>query len=178
VQTFVGAILAVSVAALHVDTRIEPPVVAVAAPRPDTTSSPLVYFAGRWMCVGGNPAGRTLVADVVFTPRMQDHWIESHHIDRPPGRYESTSLWSLASPPAGGLATVVYDNFGGSRRFGSRGFVDGTIVWTRDTTESDSRLETFTYRRTSDSVYWYAWHVRRTPGAAPVLGDSATCRRT
>jgi len=146
-------------------------------PALDSASSPLQFFVGRWSCAGGTPSGRVLIADVVFTPRMQGHWLESHHVDRPPGRYESLGMWSLAEPPSRESATVVYDNFDGARRFNTSGFLDGVVVWTRDTSETDARLETFTYRRMSDSSYWYAWHVRRSPDTPLVLGDSATCRR-
>lgn len=150
----------------------------MAVSTPADTASPLMFFSGHWSCAGGTPAGRVLLADVLFTPTMNAHWLESRHVDRPPGRYESISLWSLDPSSDSATGTVVYDNFGGARRFTSRVPIAGTVVWTRDTTEAGARMETFTYRRVSDSTYWYAWHVRREPGKPIVLGDSATCRRS
>jgi hypothetical protein len=144
----------------------------------DSAASPLSYFSGHWSCAGGTPAGRVLTADVDFTPAMNGRWLEVRHLDHPPGRYESLSLWGpLPGHADSVMTTIVYDNFGGSRRFFSSGWREGKVVWTRDTTEAGSRLETFTYQRVSDSAYWYAWHVRRADGTPVVLGDSATCQR-
>jgi hypothetical protein len=144
----------------------------------DSIASPLGFFAGHWSCVGGTPAGRVLVADVNITPAMNNRWLEVRHADRPPGRYQSLSLWVLGAPADSTTTTIVYDNFGGARRFDTQGWATDRIVWVRDTTEAGARMETFTYLHVSDSAYWYAWHVRRTPGAPLVLGDSATCRRS
>lgn len=140
----------------------------------DTASSPLAFFRGHWSCKGGTPSGRTLDADVDFTVAMNGRWLESRHVDRAPGRYEALQLWPLRADSA---LTTIYDNFGGARRFTTRGWTGDSVVWTRDTTETGARLETFTYRRLSDSTYWYAWHARRTADTPLVLGDSATCRR-
>jgi len=152
---------------------------APAAARPaaiDSVAPLAAFFEGAWHCRGGTPAGRTLEADVTFTSALGAHWMRSEHVDVTPGRYQSTSFWPTTASSSG-LATVIYDNFGGARRFlGSWG--TDSIVWTRDTTEAGARLETFTYRRTSPRSYWYAWHVRRTDGAPVTLGDSATCRRS
>lgn len=52
-----------------------------------------------------------------------------------------------------------------------------SVVLQRDTLEKGARPESFTYTPLSDSMYLYAWHVRRTPGQPVVLGDSAICQR-
>lgn len=107
---------------------------------------------------------------------LGDRFIQSAHHDEPPGRYMSLALWPTDTTQRQ-QATVVYDNFGGHRRFVSDRWGADSIVWVRDTTEAQARLETFTYRRTGPDAYWYAWHVRASPSRPIVLGDSATCRR-
>jgi hypothetical protein len=134
------------------------------------------FFVGAWRCSGGTPAGRVLDADVDFTTVLGDRFIQSAHRDEPPGRYLSSALWPTDTASRR-QATVVYDNFGGHRRFTSGPWSADSIVWVRDTTEEQARMETFTYRRAGPDAYWYAWHVRRAAGGPLVLGDSATCRR-
>lgn len=152
---------------------------AVAPARPATDSvAPLARFlVGAWTCRGGTPAGRTLSSDVRFGPVLGDRWLEVAHLDVPPGRYSSLALWPLAPADSAPLATVVYDDFGGARRFLLDGWKPDSVVLVRDTTERGARPERFTYRRTSPTSYWYAWHVRRDASGPEVLGDSATCTR-
>jgi hypothetical protein len=144
-------------------------------PPPDSLPPLARFLVGTWRCNGGTPAGRVLTSEVHFSTTLGDHFLESTHRDDPPGRYMSTSLWPTKSGTP--LSTVIYDNFGGSRRFSTGAWSPDSLTWVRDTTEADARMETFTYRRVDDSRYWYGWHVRRAPGAPMVLGDSATCNR-
>jgi hypothetical protein len=151
-----------------------------AAPVRTATDSvaPLARFlVGAWTCRGGTPAGRTLSSDVRFGAVLGDRWLEVAHLDVPPGRYSSLALWPLAPADSAPLTTVVYDNFGGARRFLLDGWKSDSVVLVRDTTERGARGERFTYRRVSPNSYWYAWHVRRAASGPEVLGDSATCTR-
>jgi hypothetical protein len=143
------------------------------------TIPPLAAFLrGSWSCEGGTPAGKTLSGETQFVSSLSDRWLESRHIDRSPGRYASVAEWPIMAPASNRPSMILYDNFGGARRFFASGWGVDSIVWVRDTTEAESRMETFTYRRQTDSTYWYAWHVRRAPPSGPtVLGDSATCTR-
>lgn len=140
----------------------------------DTVPSLARYLTGSWQCRGGTPSGKVMNARVTFRMALGGRFLQSEHADDPPGRYQSHALWPTDSAK-GSIAMVVYDNFGGARRFTARGWTADSVVWLRDTSESHARAETFTYRRTSDSAYWYAWRVAR-PGGGYVLGDSATCR--
>jgi hypothetical protein len=114
---------------------------------------------------------------VRFAALLGNRWLESSHVDVPPGPYASLALWPLSPADSSPPATVVYDNFGGARRFLVNGWTADSIVLVRDTTERGARLEQFTYRRVSPNTYWYAWHVRRAAGGPVVLGDSASCTR-
>ncbi|MEO7456119.1 MAG: hypothetical protein ABIY52_07635 [Gemmatimonadaceae bacterium] len=134
------------------------------------------FFTGSWSCSGGTPAGRQMNSDVVFTPVLDGHFLEARHVDRPPGRYESVAMWPLDTA-AGHFSTVVYDNFGGARHFAAEVSGAAAVVLVRDTLEQGARAESFTYRASSESTYWYAWYVRRAAGQPLALGDSATCHR-
>jgi hypothetical protein len=165
------------------------PPAAVTAPRKDTATitravatrdsvPPLARFlVGVWSCQGGTPAGRTLTSEVRFVAQLGDRWLQSAHVDVPPGRYSSLALWPLAPADSEPLTTVVYDNSGGARRFLLDGWTPDSVVLVRDRTERGARVEQFTYRRVSPDSYWYAWHVRRGTSGPTVLGDSATCTR-
>jgi hypothetical protein len=146
------------------------------SPSADTVPPLARFLEGRWHCRGGTPAGRVLESDVAFAMSLGARWLSSEHTDVPPGPYHAFSLWPTDTAHRA-LASTVYDNFGGARRFFGAWGTD-SIVWLRDTTEGGARLESFTYRRTSANAYWYAWHVRRANGAPVALGDSATCRRS
>lgn len=152
---------------------------AVVPARPATDSVPPLarFLVGAWTCRGGTPAGRTLSSDVRFGAVLGDRWLEVAHLDVPPGRYSSLAHWPLAPADSTPLATVVYDNFGGARRFLLDGWKSDSVALVRDTTERGARPERFTYRRESPNSYWYAWHVRRGASGPEVLGDSATCTR-
>ncbi len=141
----------------------------------DSEPALATFLVGRWSCRGGTPAGRRLDSQVFIRRAVGDHWLEVTHQDVPPGRYMSESLWPARS--RGRMASVVYDNFDGDRRFIAASWTADSIVWVRDTSEANARLESFTYRRMSPATYWYAWHVVRTRGTPIVLGDSATCAR-
>ena len=149
-----------------------------AAPRAaemDTLPPLARFLVGSWQCRGGTPAGRVLNGRVTFSAVLQDHWLAWEHEDVPPGRYNARSLWPTDT--AAPLASVVYDNFGGARRFLATAWSPDSIVWMRDSLEKNARRESFTYRRVSDRSYWYAWHVVRPGSTQMVLGDSATCSR-
>lgn len=135
------------------------------------------FLVGVWDCRGGTPSGRALASEVKFTSMLGDRWLQSTHVDVPPAPYSSLALWPVAPADSPAPSTVVYDNFGGARRFLLSDWTPDSVVLVRDTTERGARLETFTYRRVAPDSYWYAWHVRRGASGPPVLGDSATCKR-
>lgn len=101
--------------------------------------------------------------------------MEYHHRDRPPGQYEAISLWGPALRDSALATSVLYDNFGGHRRFLSTYSSSGEVTLVRDTTEAGARVERFTFRPRADGTLWFAWQVLR--GGTWALGDSLSCRR-
>jgi hypothetical protein len=114
---------------------------------------------------------------VTFTPELDGRWLAYSHVDRAPGRYRALALLGPLPADTGELKTVLHDNGGGQRRFSGRVPTGGALVIVRDSTEPGPRPERFTFRPTSDSTFWFAWELRRAPGAAWSLGDSLACRR-
>lgn len=135
------------------------------------------YLSGRWGCTGAFASGRPLAADVTFAADLGGRWLQYRHTDRAPGQFQAFALWGPLPGASHHLAAVLHDNAGGQRRFQSAGWREDAIVWGRDSTDPGARSERFTYRRTSDSTFWFAWEVRRAPAADWSVGDSLTCRR-
>jgi hypothetical protein len=156
---------------------LRPPLRATPPHQADSTAAWARYFAGRWGCAGGFPSGKLLRADVVFTPRLGGRWLEYHHTDRAPGRYEALALWGPAVGASQTVQNVLYDNFGGQRRFASDGWRNGALVFVRDSAEAGAREERFIFRERSESTFWFAWEVRRPNVPAWAVGDSLTCAR-
>jgi hypothetical protein len=134
------------------------------------------FFAGPWNCRGAFASGRPIAAEVTFTPVLGGRWLEYHHVDAAPGRYEALALWPGADT-ASPQPVVLYDNGGGHRRFIGSGWATDTVRLIRDSTDPGAHAERFTFRATSDSSYWFGWEIQRAPGAPWVLGDSLSCRR-
>ncbi|HEU4698930.1 MAG TPA: hypothetical protein VFS40_07115 [Gemmatimonadales bacterium] len=137
------------------------------------------WLEGRWGCTGAFASGRPIAADVAFAAELGNRWLAYRHMDRAPASYQAFALLGPLTPAdTGRLVAVLHDNGGGQRRFTSAGWRDGALVLLRDSTEAGARPERFIWRRTSDSTYWFAWELRRTPGGPWTLGDSLGCRRT
>ena len=141
----------------------------------DSASTWTRALSGPWTCAGAFANGKALAADIVFTPALGGRWLSYHHQDRDPGRYEATALLGPALRDSAMVATMIFDNFGGHRRFLPSASATGEITLVRDTTESGSRLERFTFRPRPDGTLWFGWEVGR--GGAWVLGDSLSCNK-
>lgn len=134
------------------------------------------FFAGHWGCHGAFASGKPIAADVTFTPELDGRWLQYRHADRPPTTYQALGLWGSVDS-SGRVVTVLHDNFGGMRRFASTGWRDGTLRFVRDSLDRAPAGERFTFRRSSDASFWFAYEVNRPGAAGWVLGDSLTCRR-
>ena len=141
----------------------------------DSASSWARALSGQWSCAGAFSNGKPLAADVGFTPALGGRWLSYHHQDRAPGRYEATALLGPAFRDSAMVASVIFDNFGGHRRFLPAAASTGEVTLVRDTTEAGARLERFTFRPRPDSTLWFGWEIGR--GGTWLLGDSLSCRR-
>ena len=53
------------------------------------------FFTGNWSCAGKFASGKTIEADVNFTPELDGKWLLYRHTDRPPGPFKALSLWGV-----------------------------------------------------------------------------------
>lgn len=150
------------------------PLAAQTVSQPDSGSTWSRALEGAWSCAGAFANGKSLAADLTFTRVLGGRWLSYHHKDRPPGQYEASSLWGPAQRDTAMTPTLLFDNFGGHRRFLPA--AAGTeVVLTRDSTDAGARVERFTFRRRADGTLWFAWEVGRQ--GAWALGDSLSCSR-
>jgi hypothetical protein len=141
----------------------------------DSTSTWAGFFAGRWSCAGAFANGQPLAADLEFSPVLAGRWLEYHHKDRPPGRYEARALWGPAERDTALATTALFDNFGGRRAFFVRAAHDSGVTLARDTSEPGARAERFRFQPRGAAAFWFAWEVQR--AGAWALGDSLACVR-
>jgi hypothetical protein len=146
----------------------------------DSSESWFKFFKGSWRCVGGFPSGRTLSAAVTFTPALSGKWLEYSHADEAPGTYKVEAMMGH-EPHDSGLVAVFHDNGGGIRAYRSPGWRDEALVFTKDTSMfrplngNPTAPDRFTYRKVSDSTFWFGWEVSR-PVGKWAIGDSLTCK--
>lgn len=132
-------------------------------------------LSGRWSCAGAFGSGKPLAADIEFTPVLAGRWVQYHHLDRAPGRYEASALLGPATFDSTLVPTTLFDNFGGHRRFQLTQSPENRITLLRDMSDPGARVERFVFEPRSQAQLWFAWEVQR--DGAWVLGDSLQCRR-
>lgn len=86
------------------------------------------FLSGEWSGEGAFASGKKIEADVSFASDLDGQWLAYRHADRPPGKYKAVGMWGYAK---GGddFVMTLNDNFGGARRFVSRGWEDGRVVF-------------------------------------------------
>lgn len=86
------------------------------------------FLSGEWTGEGEFASGKKIEADVSFSSDLDGQWLAYRHADRPPGKYKAAGMWGYAK---GGdeFVMTLNDNFGGARRFASRGWEDGRVVF-------------------------------------------------
>lgn len=133
-------------------------------------------LVGTWSCEGAFGSGKPLAADIRISSVLGSRWLAYHHKDRAPGRYEAFGHWGPVAPPPTALATtVLYDNFGGARRF-QLTFTEGGLTLDRDTTVAGAIVERFVFKPREAGRLWFAWEVYR--DNRWILGDSLGCRQS
>lgn len=173
--TLLGAALATSV----------PIVTQQPTPPAPLDSALIATFQGAWHCTGAFANGKAIESDMRFTADLDRHWLRVVHDDVPPNGYHAQSMWG-ADPNTGKLMAVIFDNFGGARRFTSAGW-NGKVVRFDVAALGDSasssvagnakRAERFTYTTTVNGTFRMRYEVSGDGRATWRLGDELLCSR-
>jgi hypothetical protein len=136
----------------------------------DSAPSLARFLAGSWRCAGGTPSGRVLNADVEFTTILGDRFISVRA-----SRSAARTIHVARAMAYRHRTAAAGDGRLRQLRRSPQVFADcwgaDSIVWVRDATAEQARMEMFTSKRTGLEAYWYAWHVRRAAEGPFVLGD-------
>jgi hypothetical protein len=169
-KTFI-AWLAFMVVGLAAPTRVE---AQQPAPPPILDSALVAAFQGSWHCAGAFANGNKIESDMTFSVDLDRHWLRLVHDDRPPNGYHAQSMWG-ADASTGKWMSMIFDNFGGARKFTSTGW-DGHGI------ELDGapgpRRERFTYVVESPSTFRTRYEVSGDAGVTWKLGDELLCTRS
>jgi hypothetical protein len=137
----------------------------------------LAEFEGRWSCHGSFPAsGKQIDSEIVFTPELEGAWLQVRHDDLLPNQFHAIELWGLDSGRKQFVA-LIFDNFGGMRKFTSTGWISDTLIWIGEpSTTAPFTTQRFVFSRPSPTQFTVNWEVKK--GSADWrLGDTLTCRR-
>jgi hypothetical protein len=134
----------------------------------------LQYFSGTWDCKGVFPSsGKAIESRLTFAPEIEGAWLSLHHDDLPPNKFHALELWGWDAKSSAFTATI-FDNFGGARRFSSKGWEDQTFIWNGDIPpNATSPSERFVFRKDSASQFTVNWEVNR--DSSWKVGDTLTC---
>jgi hypothetical protein len=164
-----------------------PSPVAAQGPKPPAPldSALVAAFQGSWHCAGAFANGKKIESDMTFTPDLDRHWLRVVHDDVPPNSYHAQSMWGT-DPGTGKLMAVIFDNFGGARRFTSAGW-SGRVVRFDIAAMGDSapssaarnmnRIERFTYTTGTAGTFGMRYEVSADGGQSWRLGDELRCTR-
>jgi hypothetical protein len=130
------------------------------------------YFTGHWRCAGAFASGKPIASDMVFTPELEDHWLQYRHDDQAPNRYHALSLWGIDARTHA-LVSVVHDNFGGVRTFASSGWDGQRVVF-----DDDADHARFSYTVDTPTAFRMRYEASRDSGRTWALGDSLRCVRS
>lgn len=128
---------------------------------------------GSWRCDGVFPAsGKTIASTMRFDVDLAGAAVLKHHDDIAPASYRAMEGWTYDAKGKQFNAAIV-DNFGGARRFSSRGWEGGTLAWT--SAPEVQPAQKFIYVRAANGVLRVDWQVMRDGNY--VVGDTLTCKR-
>jgi hypothetical protein len=146
-------------------------------PRPQIDPAVIQYFAGKWGCSGEFSNGKKIEADLVFTPDLDNHWLQYRHTDRPPGAFKSLGMWGV-DRITGKFISVMQDSSGSVRLFTSDGWVNNAIAFQSAQLLSPiSRQERFTYTAQPAGKFKMTYEVSP-DGNTWKLGDYIVCSKT
>ena len=141
------------------------------------------FFAGEWFGNGEFANGKKITADISFKPDLDDQWLIYRHADRAPGLYKALGMWGIERSSKR-LIMIVNDNFGGMRLFTSEGWVNGAIVFQKDTAIMPASpaapqqivRERFSFERQADDIFKMTYETSN-DGKTWRLGDYLICKR-
>jgi len=129
------------------------------------------FLAGHWTGAGAFGNGKKIEAEVDFQRELDGQMLLYRHADKAPNNYKALGTWGLDNA-SGKLVMNVSDNFGGTRRFESEGWLAGIVEFNKVGVPiaPGARQERFTFWRKSPNNFrmTYEWS---TDGAKWVLGD-------
>jgi hypothetical protein len=142
--------------------------------RPPLLDSTLVAaFQGSWHCAGAFANGKKIESNMTFSADLDRHWLRVVQDDRPPNGYHAQSMWG-ADASTGKWMSMIFDNFGGARKFTSTGWDGHAIVLDG---APGPRRERFTYAVEAPSSFRMRYEVSGDDGATWRLGDELLCTR-
>jgi hypothetical protein len=143
------------------------------APPPLLDSALVAAFHGTWHCAGAFANEKKIESDMMFSADLDRHWLRLVHDDRPPNGYHAQSMWGTDASTGKWMA-MIFDNFGGARKFTSSGW-DGHGIQLDGA--PGPRRERFTYAVESTSTFRMRYEVSADSGTTWHLGDELRCTR-
>ena len=145
-------------------------------PAAATALEPLSFFAGQWDCAGEFTASqKPIAAHVAAVADLEGAWLSFRWDDKAPGPFHALEMWGF-DKTAKRFTNLIFDNFGGVRRFSSPGWEGSSLVWTLEAAGSPPAAEErFVFERQAGRQFVVSWQVRK-PSADWKTGDRLTCR--
>jgi len=118
------------------------------------------FLAGHWSGAGAFGNGKKIEADVDFQRELDGQLLLYRHTDKAPNNYKALGTWSV-DKASGKLVMNVSDNFGGTRRFESEGWLADIVAFNKVgiPVAAGNRQERFTFQRKSPNSFRmsYEW---------------------
>ena len=136
----------------------------------------VVFFAGEWEGSGQFSNGKEINAVVKFSSELDNQWLLYSHQDLAPNKYRAMGMWGFERL-SGKFIMILQDNFGGSRKFESDGWIDGKVTFVNNVvTSTRNYSERFVFERLSVKSFKMSYEVKK-DGKEWRLGDYLIFRR-
>lgn len=143
----------------------------------------VTFFSGEWSGAGEFADGKKIEADASFMPDLDNQWLAYRHTDRAPNKYKAFGMWGFEYTSKKFVMTVT-DNFGGARLFSSDGWMDGKIIFLKNSaislqasdTKQPERRERFTFEKQNNDEFKMTYEVSP-DGKVWKLGDYLIFKR-
>jgi hypothetical protein len=137
---------------------------------------PLAPFLGEWECSGTfAKSGKPISSSIKISSDLDRAWVIVRHNDLPPNQFHALELWGF-DKSSHQFENSVFDNFSGSRKFGSPGWNGTQFIWTRTEVAPDAVTERFLFDLLSFSKLQITWQVKK-PKEDWIVGDTLVCQK-